>query len=133
MISAVHKGAGEHDVSAEIRYRPGSVAAFSHLVLHRVHLLHRRTVGLAGRRTAHHKIWEVSTNRLQNRSRLKRIVYTPEFLPFSVHHHVDGDFWGHFLIHMIIFWGFTPCSPKRNIRPYWSSVGKTSVQFVSKR
>lgn len=44
---------------AQIRRLPAGVAGVSHLVLHRVHLLHRGPTGITGGRAAHHQIWEV--------------------------------------------------------------------------
>lgn len=61
-MTAVHKGAGEPNVSAEIRRLVGAVAAVSHLVLHRVHFLHRGGTGFTGGWPTDHKIWEVGVN-----------------------------------------------------------------------
>lgn len=62
MMTAVHKGAGEPNMSAEIRRLFGAVAAVPHLVLHRVHLLHRGVTGFTGGWPTDHKIREVGVN-----------------------------------------------------------------------
>lgn len=57
---AVYKGAGEHDVPTEIRCFPAELAALPHLVLHRLHLLHRGVAGVSGGWSTELQIWQVS-------------------------------------------------------------------------
>ena len=62
VMIAVHKGAGERNMSAEIRCLLGPIADFSHLVLHCVHFLHWGVTGVAGVWSAGLKIWQGSVH-----------------------------------------------------------------------
>lgn len=46
VIIAVYKGAGEHNMSAEIRCLLRAVASHSDLVLHSIYFLHRGVTGV---------------------------------------------------------------------------------------
>lgn len=55
----VYKGAGEHNMSAEVQRLLGALAALSHLVLHCVHFLHWWVTWIINGRSIDVKIWQV--------------------------------------------------------------------------
>lgn len=69
---AVYNAVGERDQRAQIRRLAAGLAGFSHLVLHRVHLLHRGFTGIAGGLPAGHQLWEVGEG---SRMRLRSAAF----------------------------------------------------------
>lgn len=61
MLLAVYKGAGEQNMSGEIRCLLGAVADLSRLVLHTLHLLHWGVTGVTCSRSAALEIRQVRT------------------------------------------------------------------------
>lgn len=64
LVCTVHQGAGEPHMHKEIQRASGSVAGFTHLVLHYIHLLCWRAAGLTVCWPAYHSPWQVGAGRL---------------------------------------------------------------------
>lgn len=62
VIIAVYKGAGEHNMSAEIRCLLRAVAGLSHLVLYSIYFLHWGVTGVTCGWYSALKVWQVSVH-----------------------------------------------------------------------